>query len=229
MIDNLIAGMDCTGESFSVAVWRDGVCLAETGGFTPRSHLRLFFPALVECLERAELKVSDLSAVAVTVGPGSFTGVRLGVVTARTIAQASGCRLVPVDALEALALNAPGIPVVMAGLDARRGEIFGAFFDTTGEFPHRLCEDRVFKPEECLEAMRERGCRAAVGSAVSRYRQLLSGCEGACMLPDILAQIRGSMVARLGIRGLSEGRTAEPFELDPIYLRAAEVQVQAQS
>lgn len=226
MIDNLIAGLDCTGESFGAAVLRDGVCLAEAGGFTPRSHLRLFFPALVECLQRYDLKVSDLSAIAVTAGPGSFTGVRLGVVTARTLAQVHGCRLIPVDALEALALNAPGIPVVMAGFDARRGEIFGAFFDTTGEYPKRLTEDSVFTPQQCLEAMRENDCLAALGSAVTRYASVLGQCEGVSLLPDILAQIRGSQVARLGIKGLREGKTVSPFALDPIYLRAAEVQVQ---
>ena len=226
MIENLIAGLDCTGESFGVAVLRDGLCLAEAGGFTPRSHLRLFFPALVECLQRHELKVSDLQAIAVTVGPGSFTGVRLGVVTARTVAQVHGCRLIPVDALEALALNAPGSPVVMAGLDARRGEIFGAFFDTTGEFPRRLDEDRVFTPQECLEAMRSCGCKVALGSAVTRYRSVLGQCAGACLLPDLMAQIRGSQVARLGLRGLEQGKTVTPFELDPLYLRAAEVQIQ---
>ena len=227
MIDDLIAGLDCTGESFGVAVLRGGVCLAESGGFTPRSHLRLFFPALAECLRRYDLRMSDLGAIAVTAGPGSFTGVRLGVVTARTVAQVIGCKLIPVDALEALALNAPGIPVVMAGLDARRGEIFGAFFDTTGEYPRRLTEDSVFTPQQCLDAMRGQGCRAAVGSAVGRYASVLGQCAGASLLPDILAQIRGSQVARLGIKGLREGRTVSPFALDPIYLRAAEVQVQS--
>ncbi|MBQ7568471.1 tRNA (adenosine(37)-N6)-threonylcarbamoyltransferase complex dimerization subunit type 1 TsaB [bacterium] len=227
MLNDLIAGLDCTGESFGVAVLRGGVCLAESGGFTPRSHLRLFFPALVECLQRHDYKVSDLGAIAVTVGPGSFTGVRLGVVTARTVAQAIGCKLVPVDALEALALNAPGIPEVMAGFDARRGEIFGAFFDTTGEFPRRLTPDMVLTPQECLDMMRERQCRAALGSAVTRYASVLGQCAGVSLLPDILAQIRGSHVARLGIKGLEEGHIVAPFALDPIYLRAAEVQVQS--
>ena len=226
-MNNLIAGLDCTGESFGVAVLSNGVCLAESGGFTPRSHLRLFFPALVECLQRHDLKLSDLEAIAVTVGPGSFTGVRLGVVTARTVAQVHGCKLVPIDTLDALAMNALGSDMVFAGLDARRGEIFGAFFDTTGERPRRLCADSVFTPQECLEAMRERHCRVAVGSAVQRYASVLGECPGVCLLPALMAQVRGSQVAQLGLWGLEEGRTVEPLALDPIYLRAAEVQVQA--
>lgn len=224
---DLIAGLDCTGESFSVAVCRDGVCLAESGGFTPRSHLRLFFPALVECLQRLELALSDLETLAVTVGPGSFTGVRLGVVTARTVAQVHGCRLVPVDTLEALAMNALGSEMVFAGLDARRGEIFGAFFDTTGERPQRLSSDCVFTPPECLEALRERCCRVAVGSAVQRYASVLGQCAGICLLPALMSQVRGAQVAQLGIWKAQEGDIVQPLELNPLYLRAAEVQVQA--
>ncbi len=227
-MEGLIAGLDCTGESFGVAVAREGLCLAEAGGFTPRSHLRLFFPALVECLQRHELKIRDLDAIAVTVGPGSFTGVRLGVVTARTLAQVHGCKLLAIDTLEALAMNALGSPVVMAGLDARRGEIFGAFFDTTGPYPRRLGEDRVFTPQECLEAMQERQCQIAVGSAVERYGAILGQCPGVCLMPPLLAQIRGAQVAQLGWRDLQAGKTVDPFDLNPIYLRAAEVQVHGQ-
>ena len=114
---SLVLGLDCSGESFSVAVVRQGQALAERGGYSPRSHLRRLFPDLKGCLEEIGASFKEVGAVAVTVGPGSFTGLRLGVVTARTIAQVTGCALVGVNTLEALAqaqllVIAPSNPLV---------------------------------------------------------------------------------------------------------------------
>lgn len=222
MASDIIIGIDCTGETFSAAVQRGQDCLAEISGLSTRAHLQLLFPSIVRAVEQAGLKMADIGAVAVTSGPGSFTGLRLGIVTARTMAQTLGCKLFPVSTLEALAMNAPGFSCVLAGLDARRGEIFGAFFDMSEGMPKRLCPDTAFTPANIGEAMDKYGCRAVVGSCIGRYKATLER-SGLVFLPSSLAMIRGSMVALLAA---DHGKEAGIMELAPEYLRVAEVQVQ---
>lgn len=213
----MIAGIDCTGETFSVALVRGGEVLAEAGGLSPRSHLRLLLPALVECAARAGVSLRSLEAVAVTTGPGSFTGLRLGIVTARTIAQVLGCPVVPVSTLEALALNVPSAPRVVAALDARRGEIFAGSFAVSAGIASRLTEDGAYTPSALAAAFPD--C-VIVGSAAQRYAAELAA-PGVELLPPAYSLIRGSSVALLGARG-----SAVPvFDLAPSYMRAAEVQI----
>ncbi|MBQ7503642.1 tRNA (adenosine(37)-N6)-threonylcarbamoyltransferase complex dimerization subunit type 1 TsaB [bacterium] len=222
--DGLIAGIECSGESFSVALVQNGKCLACGGGYSPRSHLRRLFPALKECLDSAGASFKDLQAVAVTAGPGSFTGLRLGVVTARTVAQTTGCALIGVDTLEALAASHPGIPCLLAGLDARRSEVFAAFFDTSDGGCRRLAEDKAYKPEELAEACREMNCALAVGSGPVRYEAVLKAAAPELQIANSLfAQIGADQVAMIGERKLKEGKTVSPFELLPTYLRSADV------
>lgn len=223
---DIVVGIDCSGESFSVAVLRGEECLAETGGLSVRSHLRLLFPTLLACVGQAGLSLQDVACVAVTNGPGSFTGLRLGVVTARTIAQVTKCSVVGVSTVEALAAGVPGSECVMAGMDARRSEIFAAFFDTRSGLPRRLSEDKAYSATELAAAMRERGCRLAVGSCVAKYgNELQEAGSDVCLLSPILAQPRGIWVARLGRAAWLAGENCPPYELVPVYLRTAEVQV----
>lgn len=221
----LLAGLDCTGDSFSVALVRGEECLAEAGGWSPRAHLRLLFPALEECAARAGVRLRDLEGVAVTAGPGSFTGLRLGIVTARTLAWTLGCPAVAVDTLEALALNIPEAPRVVAGLDARRGEIFAASFRTVGGEAEGLDGVRAWAPRDLAQAMADAGGGVLVGSAAARYAEIFREVPGVSLAPPLYGQVRGSVVARLGLRILARGGAVAPLELAPTYLRSAEVQV----
>ncbi|MGM9997939.1 MAG: tRNA (adenosine(37)-N6)-threonylcarbamoyltransferase complex dimerization subunit type 1 TsaB [Candidatus Bruticola sp.] len=221
---SLIVGIDCSGESFSTAVIKDGQCLAERGGFSPRSHLCRLFPSIKGSLEEIGASFSDVAAVAVTVGPGSFTGLRLGIVTARTIAQTTGCALVGINTLEALAIAHPGCSCLLAGLDARRGEIFASFFDTSDGSIRRLVNDRAYKPQELAEEAARLGCRLAVGSGAVRYHDILERSSVIVALP-LDAQVRGAWVASLGETAFKSGCRQDIFELAPVYLRSAEVQL----
>lgn len=222
---SLIIGIDCSGESFSTALVQDGRCLAERGGFSPRSHLCRLFPSIKGSLEEIEASFEDVGAVAVTVGPGSFTGLRLGIVTARTIAQTVGCALVGVNTLEALAVAHPGCPCLLAGLDARRGEIFASFFDTSDGTLRRLADDKAYSPEDLAKEAARLGCQLAVGSGPARYQEVLQKEDSILVSPPIDAQVRASWVAFLGESAFKAGHTKTIVELAPLYLRSADVQL----
>src|SRR3954468_22555782 len=96
----------------------------------PPGHSRELLPAVVDTMERAGVTWADVDGVAVGVGPGTFTGLRIGVATARALATAAGLPVHPVSSLAALAAAAaPQEPLTLALIDAKRGELFAALFE----------------------------------------------------------------------------------------------------
>jgi tRNA threonylcarbamoyladenosine biosynthesis protein TsaB len=93
---------------------------------------RALAPAIRDLLAAAGHRLSDVGLIAVTLGPGSFTSLRVGVTTAKTLAYAVGADLIGVGSLEALAAQAPAARRVSAGIDAGRGQVYAGRFDTTG-------------------------------------------------------------------------------------------------
>jgi tRNA threonylcarbamoyladenosine biosynthesis protein TsaB len=205
----LIAGLDCTGESWSVAVARGDEVLSEVVCRQPRTQLRSLTPALRDVCRWAGVSLSSLERIAVTVGPGSFTGVRLGVLVARTLAQALEVEISPVDALEALAFGLPG--TVVACGDVRKGEVVTACFRDG-----RRATPNVLLPGAQWPAwVREQGDCRVVGNALERYGPL----PGAA--PRSLWWVRAGSVAVLG----TAVRPVPWSQLEPAYVRAAEVQI----
>src|ERR1700685_4685945 len=102
----LILGTEPPGAGGSIAFCRDGVCLAEQSlEGAPRRHAQTLVSQIEATLGRLEFKMADLEGVAVSVGPGSFTGLRVGVVCAKTLAYAIGCPLAAGDTLAAIAVH----------------------------------------------------------------------------------------------------------------------------
>lgn len=203
----MILAIDTCLDTFSVALVAGEVCLAEVRGGKPKSHLTQIYPALQACLAAAGVGLENVTAVAVTTGPGSFTGVRLGVLVARTLGQTRGLPLVAVDTLEALALNAPWQDVTVA-VDARKSQVVWARYRVGGsgrpvvlEAP-RLVAASAFVVEDGV----------VLGNALVRYPQPRARCLAG-------VQVQGAHVGRLG--GLLPSVTWR--ELLPEYLRDADI------
>ena len=173
-------------------------------------------------LDRAGLTFADLDRIAVGIGPGSFTGLRIGVATARALAQATGAVLAPVSTLRALAMLREEPPeygtVVLPVIDARRGEVFVAGWRG---------EQQVFKPHAITP---EKLAELAVHSGAGTRRPWLAVGDGAVRFSDQLVQAgvtvpeEGSPVHRVGAEALCRlGAQAEPAPraaVLPEYLRA---------
>ena len=211
--------LDATGESYSLALWRGDRLLAECSGGQPRQHLVQIFPALDLLCRQCGLKVGELTAVAVTAGPGSFTGVRTGLLVAKTLGQAGKIPLYPVDTLEALAANVVESDSVVAGLDARKGEIIFARFRVRGGRPQLLEPTRLAPPAEFLQSI-------PPGSLV-----LGSACQAAMpggnvgVLPPDLWRVRAASVGRVAWPLMQQGADTGWAQLRPDYVRPADVQV----
>jgi tRNA threonylcarbamoyladenosine biosynthesis protein TsaB len=177
------------------------------------AHSRELMPAVAEVMDEAGVGWADLDAVAVGVGPGAFTGLRIGVATARALAQASN---LPLRAVSSLAALAAGIDaeLTLPVIDARRGELFAALYD--GGEP--VWEPVVETPEALAERLREAGATPlAAGDGSLRFRQVFEGA-GARVAPD---GSQAHVVRALHVCRLAAGLPDMPPEaVVPHYLRA---------
>ena len=179
----------------------------------PPAHARELMPAIVGCLEASRLGWTDLDAIAVGVGPGTFTGLRIGIATARALAHARAIELRPVSSLAALAGGVEDPDPVLALLDARRGELFAALFEDGRE----LWPPFAATPAAVAARVTQDGLNPlAVGDGSVRFRDVLQAV-GVRVEPE---QSRAHVVRGLSICRLA--RTAPPTSPEvvvPDYIR----------
>jgi tRNA threonylcarbamoyladenosine biosynthesis protein TsaB len=211
----IVAGLDTASPSTVAGVLRAGGHVVEARDDPPPGsrgeHAARLLVLLERALAEAALDWSDVERIAVGVGPGGFTGLRIGIATARALAQGHGLPLVPVGSLEALAAGADG--TVAAVLDARRGEVFAGVWRDGRELlaPAALAPAALATRLAGMEASVQ-----AVGDGAVRFREELEAA-GVVVPADgsSVHRIRAAPLCRLGAMG-------EPSERDrllPDYLR----------
>ena len=176
------------------------------------AHAQELMPAVARVMEEAGLGYDDLDAIAVGVGPGRFTGLRIGVATARALAGAAGVELRPVSSLAALAAGIDA-PLRLPLIDARRGELFAALHEGEEE----LWPPFAAAPDVLVARLREAGLTPrAAGDGSIRFREVLE-TAGIQVEPDEARShvIRGLHVCRLG----AEVPGGPPEAVLPEYLR----------
>lgn len=218
----------------SVALAEDGRLLAELSYEAQGHRGGMLLPALDQVLQKAGVAAGDLDAVAVSVGPGSFTGLRVGLATAKGLALGTGAALLGVSTLEALAEGYARTSVTLCALlDAYRGEVYMALFRRVGAGGEgaaleRLSPDTVLAPEAVTAALADvEGPIHLIGNGAARYRERLEAALGerACMTDEGRCAVPSAAVgARLGFRQCAGGRKPDA-EVAPIYLRRAEAEV----
>jgi tRNA threonylcarbamoyladenosine biosynthesis protein TsaB len=212
-----IVGFDTSTAATSACVLRsDGEAFDVLPGperlFEPPGHSRELLPAVDEAMRRAGIGWDDVGAVAVGTGPGTFTGLRIGVATARSLARARGIELRPVSSLAALAAGAGADPA-LALIDARRGELFGALYAGGSA----VVEPFVERPEAVAGRLGERARGAlAVGDGSLRFQEVLEAA-GIQVAPR---ESRSHVVSALQVCRLAATVQATPPEaVLPTYLR----------
>jgi tRNA threonylcarbamoyladenosine biosynthesis protein TsaB len=203
------------GEAFEVAP--DPTALAR-----PPAHASELMPAVADVMERAGVDWGELEAIAVGVGPGSFTGLRIGIATARALAVASGLRLRPVSSLAALAREieetGPG-SVVLPLIDAKRGEVFAAAYDGGEE----LWAPFTARPEQVAERVRGADFTPlSAGDGSIRFRRVLEAA-GIRVAPD---NSGAHVVRALHVCRLAAAPGKAPEAVLPEYLRAPDAKPQ---
>lgn len=156
-------GMDTSADMVSAALVQDGLLLGESAARSKHKHSEVLLPMADALLRHCGLNIGGVDRIAVTNGPGSFTGVRIAAATAKGMAQAKGLPCAGVSTLHAMAAlgnealaAATGIPVFCCAMDARRAQVYAALFEAGQGMPARLSEDEalpVSELEQRLEAL----------------------------------------------------------------------------
>lgn len=212
-----------------------GVALLRTGGTVASSildvglrHSRLLFTEIERLLAAAGSAPAQLSHVAVSIGPGSFTGLRLGLSAAKGICLPRNTPLLPVRTLQALAARLPyALHPVCAVMDARKGQVYAALYDTRSGWPEILSEEQALAPEELI-ARRQGLPTIYTGPGADICAALLDDRHGqAIVAPPYSHAPDAAVVGHLAGTGLATGRMAglqgQAMEtLEPVYLRPPE-------
>lgn len=202
----LILGLDTATDVCAVALLDDDEVLVEARLHVPRSHGRRLAPLVAEALAHAGRAASDLGLVAVSAGPGSYTGLRIGMSTAKGLGLSTGAALVAVPTLEALAAGVEA-PVAVV-LPSRRGEVYAGAYDG----PRCLREPAALAVEAVAGWLPE-GLEALGGPGAGRL-------EG--VRPDLRRlglEASGVTVARLGRARLEARGPDDPAPTEPLYLK----------
>jgi len=213
----------------SVALVEDDRLLVELSYEAQGNRGGVLLPTVDQVLKKAGVAARDLDVVAVSIGPGSFTGLRVGLATAKGLALGAGARVVGVPTLEALAEGyASADTTICALLDAYRGEVYMALFRRNGNVLERLSPDAVLAPGAVASALAAvEGPVHLIGNGAARYRVALEAALGGrvCVRDEGLrAAPTAAVVARLGIRQFAGGNKPD-VEVALTYLRRAEAEV----
>ena len=128
----LILAFDCTAAAVSVAVWRDGATLASARDLMARGQAEALAPMIEACMKQAKVAFADLSRIAVTVGPGSFTGVRVGLAAARGFGLALEIPVIGVTTGDVLQAGCATRGTVISAIDSKRGDVYAEAFAADG-------------------------------------------------------------------------------------------------
>lgn len=217
-----ILAIDTATESCSVAVWNEGV-VASRFEISPREHTQKILPMVKSALEEANLTLQSLDVLAFGRGPGSFTGVRIGVGVAQGIALGAELPMIGISSLATMAegvFRTTGIKQVLVAIDARMGEIYCAQYQRNDEGIWLGEEtEAVMKPEHFVEALQSTtGTWAMAGTGWQAYSELKEGLPFTVVETDITLPAAQDMLP-LAVAAWHEGKATRVEEAEPVYLR----------
>ncbi len=210
----------------SVALTADEQLLGELFLDVRRPHGGWLLAAIEQLLGAAGMAIRDLDGFGVTTGPGSFTGLRVGLATVKGLALATGKPIAGVSTLQTLALQAPHAAMpVCALLDARKGEVYAGVFGWEEGWPQLRGAEQVLPPERLLAGLS--GELLFVGDGAAVYRTLFARQLGsrARFLPAAYHPPRAAHAALLARRAFQAGLARPATEVNPVYIRPSEAEM----
>jgi tRNA threonylcarbamoyladenosine biosynthesis protein TsaB len=231
----LILALDTTTRAGSLALALDGRLLEIAEGDPGLTHAARLPGGILDLLARHHLTLRDLDLYGVAVGPGSFTGLRIGIATIQGLAFANGRQVVGVSALDALAeaagqaADAGGAPALRAAwMDAQRGEVYGRLYRAAGEAWLPVTEPVVARPSEVLDAWSDGlgdGPVEFVGDGAVVYREHLAEAFGNRARPSYTVPPLAPAIAIMAARGVATGLAVTPDAIRPLYVRRPDAEL----
>lgn len=216
-----LLGIDTSGKTASVAVCTENAVLAQNSVYTKLTHSQIILPICCGVLKSAGLTLNDVDGIAAAAGPGSYTGLRIGIAAVKAMCFALGKPCIGISTLEALAYNVSlHSGVICSVMAARQNLVYGAVFRSDGRTVTRLTEDRILPIEELKEILDGYdGNIAAVGDGSA----LLSGERFIEAPPHLRLQLASGLCAAAFGRELYT-----PDKLEASYLEITKAEKQAE-
>ncbi len=219
----LILGIETATMTGGLALINDSKLISEYTLNMKTTHSSRIMPALDWMLKDASLDKHEIEGIAISIGPGSFTGLRIGLATAKGLAMGLEVPMISVPTLDALAHNIPHpMYQVCAALDARKKEVYSAFFNYENDILIKKTPYEVIPPAELMEQIKEK--TIIVGDAIDIYGDLFKAELGDLVLfaPDVQRLPRAAVIAQLGLAKLKAGEILDLASSEPIYIRPSD-------
>ncbi|MFH1878836.1 MAG: tRNA (adenosine(37)-N6)-threonylcarbamoyltransferase complex dimerization subunit type 1 TsaB [Candidatus Omnitrophota bacterium] len=218
-----VLAFDTSTKFLSIACLEDSKVLYSFHEDAGTRHSEMLMPVIRDMLAGAGWKMPDIGLICAGTGPGSFTGLRIAVATAKGMAAAMGTGVTGVPSMDAMIMNAPsGVKFAAPFLDARKEKIYTCVYDCSGSVPERLTDYLLVKADDFL-----RGLDKEVlffGDGIEKYKKTLDMCAFAKYDSSIDWYPKAAETGRIGFEKSAAG-TDDPELLDPLYLHAKECNI----
>jgi tRNA threonylcarbamoyladenosine biosynthesis protein TsaB len=223
----LVLAIDTSTPQVGVVVGADGSARGELRLANGRRHAEHLAPAIQHVCDKVGVRFDQLAAVAVGIGPGLFTGLRVGVTTAKVMAQALRIPVVPVPSLDLVAFPLRhSHRVITAVLDARRGEVFHARYQPVPGGVQRVSAYAVSTPGDLVLELDATGEEVLLaGDGADRYRTELSAIDRAEHAGPAFAYPSPSALLELATARVHREEFESPFDVRPLYLRESDAEL----
>jgi len=223
----LILGISTSTQQVGCAIGGHEGVLASVQSARGKRHAETLVPAIDVLRRQAQIDLKEIGCVAVDLGPGLFTGLRVGIATAKAMAHALRVPMIGVTSLDLLAFPVRWSPrLVVAAIDARRGELFTASYRQVPRGIQRLGDYKVCSPDELVtDLLVQRDDILLVGDGALRYADQFEDLTGAELADQGLAYPSPASLVQLAHAQALREEFVKPWELQPLYLRAPDAAI----
>ena len=216
-----ILSIECSASPASVAIIEDGKIIASSFVNIKLTHSQTLMPMVESTLKSAMFSVNDIDGISVSAGPGSFTGVRIGISIAKGLATPNNLPCVPVSTLEAMAYMFLSEDITVCPvMDARCNQIYNALFRVENGKVERLCEDRAILIDELIEKLKSLPGKIVIcGDGSDLFSNLISDFDNIKLPSENLKYQSAVGVGLMSYDSFVNGNTVSPEDLIPMYLR----------
>mgnify|MGYP003343071991 FL=1 len=228
----IILAIDTSTDAVSVAVNNSRQLMASAHVTSERRHAELLAPMISSVCAQADVRLAEVDVVAVDIGPGLFTGMRVGIASAKTIAQVRDLPIIGVSSLDILARSVTTTErVVLSTIDARRGELYWAMYRNDIGSSIEVKPPRVGNLDDCVVDIVDRGQEVLiVGNGALRYRDKLNEMLETTGLfvewaSEQLAQPSATVLALIAAELALVEQWQKPTDLQAMYMRAPDAEI----
>ncbi len=225
----LTLAFDTSSPVLTIAVGDEAGIINEADLWLPRGHMAKLIPTIGDLLSKSRLRIQDVEIIVIGSGPGSYTGLRIGMVMARTFAQMLKIPIIGIPSLDAIAQrNARDKSLICPVIDAKRGEVYTAFYKADDGKVSRLTEFKAIKPDELANVLLIEGYGNIVfaGDSLKLYSGIIASVLGgkADFAPEASWWPRASDLILLAKPRILAEDFDELYQLTPIYVRLSQAE-----